>query len=67
FQYHTNDPAAPEAVSGYRFTSGIVVGVLFAICTGLLAIYKLNKGMTLEMAADLEKRRSGAMPEPQCA
>ena len=67
FQYHTNEPAAPEAVSGYRFTSGIVVGVLFAICTGLLAIYKLNKGMTLEMAADLDKRRSGAMPEPQCA
>ncbi|HEV2211118.1 MAG TPA: MFS transporter [Verrucomicrobiae bacterium] len=67
FQYHTNEPAAPEAVSGYRFTSGIVVGVLFAICTGLLAIYKLNKGMTIEMAADLDKRRSGAMPEPQCA
>jgi GPH family glycoside/pentoside/hexuronide:cation symporter len=67
FQYHTNQPAAPQAVSGYRFTSGIVVGVLFAICTGLLAIYKLNKGMTLQMAADLDKRRSGAIPEPQCA
>ena len=30
-------PYAPKAIAGYRFTSGIAVGVLFAICTALLA------------------------------
>jgi GPH family glycoside/pentoside/hexuronide:cation symporter len=57
FRYDTRLPAAPEAINGYRFTSGIVVGLLFAICTVLLTAYKLNKGMTLEMANELARRR----------
>jgi len=63
FQYDTKLPAAPEAVAGYRFTSGIVVGVLFAICTGLLLAYQLDKGTTLRMAEELAKRRAAALPE----
>jgi Na+/melibiose symporter-like transporter len=63
FQYDTKLPAAPEAVAGYRFTSGIVVGVLFAICTGLLLAYQLDKGTTLRMADELAKRRAAALPE----
>ena len=60
FNYDTRLPGAPDAVAGYRFTSGIVVGLLFAVCTALLAVYKLNKGMTLTMAAELAQRRKAA-------
>ena len=36
FGYDTKVPDAPHAIEGYRACSGIVVGVLFAICTVLL-------------------------------
>ena len=58
FGYDTKLPSAPEAVTGYRFCTGLVVGVLFAICTVLLALYKLNKKATLEMAGELAQRRA---------
>jgi glycoside/pentoside/hexuronide:cation symporter, GPH family len=38
-------------------TSGIVVGILFAICTVLLACYQLNKNTTIQMANELAERR----------
>ncbi|HMA96997.1 MAG TPA: glycoside-pentoside-hexuronide (GPH):cation symporter, partial [Polyangiaceae bacterium] len=57
FDYETNLPAAPNAIAGYRACSSIVVGTLFAICTGLLVVYKLNKKATLDMASELEERR----------
>ena len=57
FRYDTQLPAAPDAVAGYRALSGIAVGVMFAICTGLLIIYKLNKRQTIEMADELAARR----------
>src|SRR6185436_4806296 len=37
FHYDTHFPSAPDAVQGYRFTSGIFVGLLFAICTVMLS------------------------------
>ncbi|HVM46507.1 MAG TPA: MFS transporter, partial [Candidatus Acidoferrum sp.] len=57
FNYDTKLPSAPGAVTGYRFTSGIVVGLLFALCTVLLAVYKLNKATTIRMADELAERR----------
>ncbi len=60
FQYDTALPAAPNAVAGYRFTSGIAVGVLFAICTVLLAVYPLGKRVTIQMAEELAQRRNQA-------
>jgi Na+/melibiose symporter-like transporter len=65
FKYDTSLPAAPDAVSGYRFTSGIIVGLLFALCTVLLAAYKLNKAATLRMADELASRRKEAARQPQ--
>jgi Na+/melibiose symporter-like transporter len=56
-----------RAISGYRFTSGIVVGLLFAACTAMLLAYKLNKGMTLQMADELAERRKNFATQPQCA
>ncbi|WP_404424193.1 MFS transporter [Nibricoccus sp. IMCC34717] len=58
FNYDTHLPKAPEALAGYRFSGGIAVGVLFAICTGLLMVYKLNHRRTLQLAEDLRVRRS---------
>ena len=58
FGYDTHLPGAPGAIAGYRFTSGIAVGLLFAACTTLLLAYKLNKGMTVQMADELAERRN---------
>lgn len=57
FNYDTKLPDAPEAIAGYRVCSGIGVGILFAICTILLATYSLNKRMTIQMADELAERR----------
>jgi Na+/melibiose symporter-like transporter len=60
FHYNTKLPDARAAVAGYRFTSAILVGLLLAICTALLAVYKLNKSLTLRMADELAERRQKA-------
>lgn len=57
FSYDTRNPSAPASVQGYRFCAGIIVGSLFAICTVLLSVYKLNKEMTIQMADELAARR----------
>ncbi|MGH7972993.1 MAG: MFS transporter, partial [Limisphaerales bacterium] len=67
FHYDTRLPAAPEAIAGYRFTSGIIVGLLFGICTILLTAYKLNKGITIKMANELAQRRQQTAAQPQFA
>jgi Na+/melibiose symporter-like transporter len=46
-----------ESIHGFRVTSGLVVGILFAICSVLLGCYQLNKHTTLQMAGELEERR----------
>ena len=60
FRYDTKVPGAVEAVHGYRVTGSLVVGGLFALCTALLAAYKLDKQATLSMADELAKRRAAA-------
>ena len=67
FRYDTRLPSAPEAIAGYRFTSGVVVGLLFAVCSVLLAVYKLNKAETLKMADELARRRQRAADLPAVA
>lgn len=64
FHYDTKLPDASDAVAGYRITASLVVGLLFAICTVLLAVYQLNKNATLEMAGELARRRALTKPEP---
>ena len=60
FNYDTKLPSTADAVAGYRATSSIVVGILFAICTVLLVMYQLNKRATIEMADELAARRAKA-------
>jgi len=57
FHYDTKLPDTPQAIDGYRVCSGIVVGLLFAICTVLLSCYQLNKRTTIQMADELAERR----------
>ena len=57
FNYDTQIPDAPQAVAGFRACSGIVVGIMFAICTLLLTAYQINKNMTIQMADELAERR----------
>jgi glycoside/pentoside/hexuronide:cation symporter, GPH family len=60
FRYDTKFPGTADAIAGYRATAGLVVGIMFAICTVLLAIYKLSKRATIEMAEELALRRAKA-------
>src|SRR5882672_11182760 len=53
FRYDTKLPDVPETVQGFRVCSGIVVGLLFAICTGLLIAYPISKRLTIQMADEL--------------
>jgi GPH family glycoside/pentoside/hexuronide:cation symporter len=57
FHYDTKLPDTPDAIQGFRACSGIVVGILFGICTILLLSYQLNKRMTIQMADELAERR----------
>lgn len=63
FSYDPKLPETPQAVQGFRMCSGIVVGVLFAICTILLVAYKINKRMTIQMADELAERRQNFAPQ----
>jgi Na+/melibiose symporter-like transporter len=63
FGYDTKLPSAPEAVAGYRACSGVVVGVLFTICTVLLIAYQLNKRTTIQMADELAELRKKRAPQ----
>ena len=60
FNYNTHTPAEPQAVAGYRACAGLGVGILFAVCTMLLMVYKLNKRVTIQMADELAERRKVA-------
>lgn len=57
FHYNTHLPAAPAAVAGYRACAGVGVGILFGVCTVLLAAYQLNQRITVAMAEELAGRR----------
>jgi Na+/melibiose symporter-like transporter len=60
FRYDPKLAPTPDTLQGFRFCSGVVVSLLFAVCTVLLVAYKIDKSMTLQMAAELAERRSRA-------
>jgi GPH family glycoside/pentoside/hexuronide:cation symporter len=57
FHYDPQQAATARTLEGFRVCSGLVVGILFAVCTVLLLAYKINKRMTLQMADELAERR----------
>ncbi|HMO83575.1 MAG TPA: MFS transporter [Lacipirellulaceae bacterium] len=56
--YVAGQPQSAEALHGIRLTASLYPTALFLACTALLAAYPISKRMTLEIAADLERRRS---------
>jgi Na+/melibiose symporter-like transporter len=60
YDYETRAPNAAAAINGYRACSGLVVGLLFALCTVLLVIYQLGRDRTVTMAEELAARRRAA-------
>ena len=57
YAYDTKVAPTSENLLGFRMLSSIYVGILFGICTLLLALYPLNKRLTIQIANDLEERR----------
>jgi glycoside/pentoside/hexuronide:cation symporter, GPH family len=57
FDYDAKLAPTTRTLEGFRVCSGIVVGILFGICTLLLLAYKINKRMTIQMADELAERR----------
>jgi Na+/melibiose symporter-like transporter len=64
YGYETRAPAAAAAVAGYRACGGLVVGLLFAVCTVLLIVYPLGRDRTIRMSEELEGRRRAALAAP---
>jgi Na+/melibiose symporter-like transporter len=58
FSYDPKQPSTPQTLQGFRVCAGLVVGTLFIVCTFLLAIYKINKRMNIQMADELNERRA---------
>jgi Na+/melibiose symporter-like transporter len=57
YGYAANQPQTTRTLEGIRMCSSVFVGVLFAICTVLLAVYKIDKNLTRRIADELAQRR----------
>ena len=51
---------AQQALEGSVCAASVYPAVMFAVCTLLLVVYKINKRMTLQIADDLARRRAQA-------
>lgn len=60
WNYETSAPSAPNAIVGYHASSSIGVGLFFVGGALAIACCKLNKKLTLQMAAELDERRRQA-------
>ena len=61
YGYQANAVQSPQTLEGIRLCSSIIPAVLFAVCTVLLAAYKINKRLTIQIADDLAARRAKAI------
>jgi Na+/melibiose symporter-like transporter len=57
FSYDPKQVPTLQTLEGFRACSGIIVGILFAVCTLLLILYKINKSLTIQIADELAERR----------
>lgn len=57
YDYSANQAQAPRALEGIRMCSSTYVGILFLLCAILLAVYKIDKRLTIRIANELEERR----------
>jgi GPH family glycoside/pentoside/hexuronide:cation symporter len=57
YGYVANQPQSARTIEGIRVCSSLYVGILFAVCTGFVLTYKINKRMTFQIADELAERR----------
>jgi Na+/melibiose symporter-like transporter len=57
FNYDPKASVTADTLQGFRSCSSLIVGLLFAICTVLLMVYKINKKLTIQIADELAERR----------
>jgi Na+/melibiose symporter-like transporter len=62
YAYDTKVTPTPENLQGFRMLSSVYVGILFGVCTLLLAIYPINKRLTIRIADELAERRTKITP-----
>jgi GPH family glycoside/pentoside/hexuronide:cation symporter len=60
YGYAEGQSQTAESLRGIRMVASAYPTILFFICTVLLAIYGINKRLTLQIAGDLERRRAAA-------
>jgi glycoside/pentoside/hexuronide:cation symporter, GPH family len=60
FMKYDPDKISPEIISMFRVCTTIVPGILFAICTVFLLLYKLDKHTTQKIVDELAARRKAA-------
>ena len=53
YAYDTKVAPTSENLLGFRMLSSIYVGILFGICTFLLAVYPINKRLTIQISNEL--------------
>jgi Na+/melibiose symporter-like transporter len=58
YDYRPNEEQSTIALTGIRMCASVYPAVLFAVCTALLVAYRINKRLTLQIAADLAERRN---------
>jgi Na+/melibiose symporter-like transporter len=57
---YDQDPNNPAVVEAVRMSMSIYTGILFVACAILLAMLKLNKRLTIQIADELAQRRKAA-------
>ncbi len=57
YGYAANQPQTAQTLQGIHMCSTVYLALLFAACTGLLAMYKIGKGLTHQIADELAARR----------
>ncbi len=60
YGYDASQPQTAQTLEGIRMCSSVFVALLFAICTGLLVIYKINRQLTQLIADELASRRNNS-------
>jgi len=57
YGYKANVEQSAAALEGIRLCSSIYPAVLFALCTALLVMYKINQQLMLTISSELAERR----------
>ncbi len=65
--YQANQPQTEQTLECIRRSCSVYLAILFGVCTVLLAVYKLNKHLTIQIADELAERRRKFAPEPASA